>query len=100
MTVEQFCAWRSQQVLECDYCGISQDDLVRVGMKSQIQRPVKVLGVDRVDSAKGYTTDNIVPCCFVCNQIKGDRFSSEEMRVIGQAVGQSWRARLSGEMAG
>lgn len=96
MTLEQFCAWRSKQTLECHYCGIAQDDLVKVGMKSQIQRPVRVLGVDRVDSAKGYCVENLVPCCFVCNQIKGDRFSSDEMRSIGQAVGLAWRARLGG----
>lgn len=27
-------------------------------------------GVDRIDSSKGYTMDNVVPCCSVCNKMK------------------------------
>lgn len=29
-------------------------------------------GVDRVDSSKGYLTNNCVPCCEVCNKMKLD----------------------------
>lgn len=28
-------------------------------------------GVDRVDNSKGYTLDNTVSCCQICNKIKG-----------------------------
>ena len=63
-------------------------------MKSQIQRGVKVMGVDRVDSDLGYQLDNLVPCCFVCNQIKGDRFTVAEMVTVGTAVGAVWERRL------
>jgi len=28
-------------------------------------------GIDRVDNEKGYTKDNIVPCCYECNTKKG-----------------------------
>jgi hypothetical protein len=31
------------------------------------------VGVDRVDSSKGYTKDNVVPCCTFCNQMKSDK---------------------------
>ena len=27
-------------------------------------------GIDRVDSSKGYTVDNSVPCCTMCNMMK------------------------------
>lgn len=27
-------------------------------------------GIDRVDNAKGYTIDNCIPCCYICNQWK------------------------------
>lgn len=30
-------------------------------------------GLDRVDSSKGYTEENVVPCCGSCNQLKWDR---------------------------
>lgn len=94
--IDDFCRWRKAQVLRCTYCGISEADLSAVGMRSQIQRVVKVLGVDRVDSDDGYVLRNLVPCCFVCNQIKGDRFTAEEMMVIGPAVGHIWQQRLDG----
>lgn len=38
----------------CVYCG---DEIVTVG-------------VDRVDNAKGYVMDNVVPCCAICNSMK------------------------------
>ena len=29
-------------------------------------------GLDRIDSSKGYTLDNVVPCCKYCNRAKSD----------------------------
>ena len=31
----------------------------------------KYNGLDRIDNSKGYVSDNVVPCCFVCNDKKG-----------------------------
>lgn len=31
------------------------------------------LGVDRVDNSKGYTLDNCVPCCGMCNKAKSNK---------------------------
>jgi len=39
---------------QCTYCGTQGD-----------------LGIDRIDSSKAYTIDNVVPCCSMCNIIKG-----------------------------
>lgn len=33
---------------------------------------VPVNGIDRVDNNVGYTIDNCVPCCSICNRMKGD----------------------------
>jgi hypothetical protein len=41
----------------CYYCGIIQDK----GFN----------GVDRTDSTKGYVPDNVLPCCQMCNFMKG-----------------------------
>lgn len=43
-------------------------------------------GLDRMDSFKGYTTDNVVPCCYSCNRIKNIYLSHEEMMVAMQAI--------------
>lgn len=29
-------------------------------------------GIDRIDSSHGYTKDNIVTCCKICNKMKMD----------------------------
>lgn len=43
--------------LPCNYCGIIQEK----GFN----------GVDRLDSSKGYITENCVSCCEMCNMMKG-----------------------------
>jgi len=33
---------------------------------------IATIGLDRIDSSKGYTLDNVVPCCARCNRAKLD----------------------------
>jgi hypothetical protein len=37
-------------------------------------------GLDRIDSAKGYLPDNVLPCCVTCNRAKGDLSVAEFMQ--------------------
>lgn len=39
-------------------------------------------GLDRVDSSKGYTKDNVVVCCYGCNTLKMDRFSYLQFKIL------------------
>ena len=41
-------------------------------------------GIDRVDSARGYTAENCVPCCNYCNTAKLDRTADEFKAWIAQ----------------
>jgi len=50
-TEEQFMTFWQKP---CYYCG----------------SPIQTIGLDRVDSSKGYMIDNVVPCCMVCNWMK------------------------------
>jgi 5-methylcytosine-specific restriction endonuclease McrA len=43
--------------LPCSYCGLYTTDAL-------------IMGVDRVDSSKGYIPSNCVPCCKKCNIMK------------------------------
>lgn len=47
--------------LPCTYCGDT----------------INTLGLDRVENSRGYTVDNVVPCCTTCNRMKLT-FSKEE----------------------
>ncbi len=46
-------------------------------------------GIDRIDSSKGYTLDNCVPCCFTCNQMKSDYDFNEFINHINRISAKS-----------
>lgn len=54
----------------CTYCGTTN-------------RPI---GADRIDNDKGHTKDNVVPCCKICNKVKNNIFTIEEMKEIGAVI--------------
>ena len=43
-------------------------------------------GLDRIDSKAPYTASNCVPCCPICNVVRHNTFTCDEMIVIGKAV--------------
>lgn len=53
----------------CTYCGVKP---LQVHSKCNCKKPILHNGIDRVDSSKGYTVDNSVPCCKTCNRGKND----------------------------
>lgn len=51
----------------CFYTGTP----MHIRTKNHIPRHPLLISVDRVNSAKGYTKDNVVLCCYAVNLIKG-----------------------------
>lgn len=82
LTKEQFKEITSNN---CNYCGtapssIRNGDALRSKGKSS---GIYVYnGIDRVDSSKGYTIDNVVSCCSICNFMKRDMQVLEFMNHI------------------
>jgi hypothetical protein len=54
---------------KCSYCGTTEN-----------------VGCDRIDNSKPHTISNIIPACAECNFIRGNRFSVEEMKLIGETI--------------
>jgi hypothetical protein len=54
----------------CNYCGA--DPVPSYARNRKIANVVPYIcnGIDRVDNMKGYTVDNCVPCCSLCNYMK------------------------------
>lgn len=52
----------------CVYCGSKGREIKR----GNAAYPFIGNGVDRKDNTKGYTLDNSVPCCNICNRAKGN----------------------------
>lgn len=59
-------------IKDCYYCG--SNPIFPERFKNEFKnRDIKYFnGIDRVDSLKGYTLDNCVPCCSICNRMKSD----------------------------
>lgn len=60
---------------ECIYCG---DRLTNLHDKESNNGNFSYTGIDRYDNSIGYTVDNSVPCCRVCNRIKTN-MTTEQM---------------------
>lgn len=43
-------------------------------------------GLDRIDNNRGYSIDNVLPCCTTCNQTRSDKFTVEETQALIEAV--------------
>ena len=61
-----------EQILElvkqpCHYCGIEPSNVRTTGWNSG---SITCNGIDRVDNSIGYTKENVVPCCWTCNNKK------------------------------
>ena len=54
----------------CYYCGIEpfQQEAIRRRNGTYVYN-----GLDRVENHKGYTPENVIPCCGICNAAKSDR---------------------------
>lgn len=92
----EFLDWVRGSERRCMYCGLAEADVPATGMKTQIGLDLHALGIDRIDSAKDYSLDNIGLCCFACNKAKGNVFSQEEMMLVGEAISKVWARRFSG----
>lgn len=69
LTREEFYTFISQL---CHYCG---GPLNRSGS-----------GLDQIIPSKGYIRDNVVPCCLMCNVVKRNWFTYDEMIMLGSAL--------------
>lgn len=68
----------------CHYCG---NQSMRSFTRHEGRAPfVYRSGIDRVDSSRGYETDNVVSCCERCNMLKAslstDQFFSAILRIV------------------
>jgi len=67
----------------CHYCGCNVEWRER---KPGVYQSVRY-NLDRKNNEIGYTKENCVVCCLDCNYTKADRFSYEEMLIIGKTIG-------------
>lgn len=71
LTYDQFI--KLAEVPDCFYCGELLYRTEKRGIKNY-----RAYLLDRKDNSLGYSLKNCVPCCWRCNQTKGDRFSHKD----------------------
>lgn len=79
LTDEEFFSLTKES---CYYCGDIQ--LVRYAGEGY-----PLSGLDRIDNSKGYTLDNVRPCCRVCNVAKNNMTEEEWLSKV-----RAWADRL------
>jgi len=94
ITKEEFVNWYNDQPKQCVYCGIEEANL-GVWTDNYNRRSPMRLTIDCKVNNKGYVLGNIVLSCYICNFIKGNMFSHDEMLEIGQKhVRPKWENKL------
>lgn len=69
----------------CHYCG-APPIIKGAHMTRHAEIPIPVNGIDRVDNTLGYTIENIVPCCSICNSMKSTLSSEHFLTHIKQII--------------
>jgi hypothetical protein len=80
LTLQQFYDITQQN---CHYCGDSPR------LRNLSGNDVHANGVDRLDSSCGYTLDNVVTCCTICNVAKS-AMTVEEFKQWVLRVAMHW----------
>jgi hypothetical protein len=75
----------------CYYCGIINSNKK---ITKNCRGGFSYNGIDRVNSKKDYTIDNVVPCCNFCNKAKGSKTKEEFLswvkRIYKNAMADQW----------
>lgn len=79
-----FSEYKRMKLGACYYCGVENSLLHFYAEHTGVRTPW--MSIDRKDNAAGYTPENSVGACFLCNKIKGSFFTSEEMLLIGRLI--------------
>lgn len=77
---------------DCYYCGSPRSNTKIT--KNSLPGGLVYSGIDRIDSTKNYTQDNVVPCCRVCNYAKSNmnikEFNKWAIKIGKKAMAQQW----------
>ena len=72
----------------CHYCGGEPNN---ISFAKKDNGAFIYNGLDRLDNSKGYTLENVVPCCWACNRAKGKGTYQEFLTWLDQIA--AWRRK-------
>jgi len=85
---DKLLKWYDKQKNCCNYCKISQSELHRIveirngnlTLNNKSKRSKGTLEIEKLNPGKGYTYDNSVLCCPLCNNAKSNLISADNWR--------------------
>jgi 5-methylcytosine-specific restriction endonuclease McrA len=83
----------------CGYCGISESDIKNLIEDKKIQTKRlstrgESLEIDRIKPHSFYSKNNIILCCYWCNNAKTDEFELDEFEIIAKGINKVFSNRL------
>ncbi len=98
-TIQEFINWYKAAEKKCHYCDLTEEQMKVLWEKTPKltkRSRGKKLEIDRKDPNPAYTSDgnNLVLCCYWCNNAKTDTFTEEEFKEVGQVFKSIWQKRL------
>lgn len=82
LSFEEFLEFTKEQ--KCHYCSVPLIWSERINRSIE---PYIGTNLDRKDNSKGYSKENCVACCDLCNKTRGNKFTYEEFKKIGWSIG-------------
>lgn len=95
-----FHKWFTSAEQKCHYCGITPEEIMNLYdndllTTKRIVTRGKSLEIERLEPNKTYEDiNNLVLCCYWCNNAKTDEFTVEEFKPIGKVMRKIWDERL------
>jgi len=85
---EKLLEWYEKQKGSCNYCEITQSELHKIvesrngnlTLNQKTKRSKGTLEIEKLNPNDGYTFDNSVLCCPLCNNAKSNLISEEDWR--------------------
>lgn len=85
-------------IQDCHYCGASPSS------RQYSVYTIDVNGIDRVDNKRGYIKGNVMPCCTLCNMMKGklgySQFIEHTRQIYFYKIGGILREEIQGHANG
>jgi hypothetical protein len=101
LSLEDFKSIFTEKERVCYYCNTSEITINELRLNGKINTKngrggSEFLQIDRRNSNKEYVRDNIVLCCYWCNNAKTDEFTEQEfIGYIGPGIKKIWEKRIS-----
>lgn len=98
--IQAFINWYKEAEKKCYYCDLTEEQMAALWEKDpELTKRFRgeKLEIDRKKPNVEYAIDpeNLVLCCYWCNNAKTDTFTEEEFKEVGQVFKSIWQKRLN-----